>query len=244
MSDEINSIECEICNSTYKNSISLITICKELHKICRSCMFDMKLNTLCPFCRQDMIPIDILLSVVCITCKMNPPMRANDSRMCEYCIKNIKIKKLSVICEEIVSNDCNDERLVDNYNLYEKVITYSKFNICSDNDFKKIKIFINKHNMALPIAISMLKNLYVSNNGLYFTAKQAKELVKKQWHDDIYKWHNILVFMCLEIYDLDVEDFTCGICYFANFGDKFTPFSYVAYINKRGFDIENKKSFF
>jgi DNA-directed RNA polymerase len=171
-------------------------------------------------------------------------MRGNDSGMCEYCIKNIKIKSLLELCEEIVNNDRNDERLIDNYNLYGQVIAYNNFNICSDNEFKKIKIFINKHNMTLSNAISALKNLYVLNNGLYFTAKQAKELVKKQWDTETYRWHNILVFMCLEIYDLDVKDFTCGICYFANFGDKFTPFSYVTYINKRGFDIENKKSFF
>ena len=165
----------------------------------------------------------------------------NDIRLCIYCIENCDtsdlISTIQGICEQVLrigKENCNLQVLP----LYENVSKAIK-NICTDEQFTRIQAFLKKESTSLETAIGNLKSIYMFNGGLYFTANQAKTLVKKHWSFDIGKWHNILVFMCLDIDQLDTNEFTCGMCYFGNFGEEFTsPFALTKYLNERGFDID------
>lgn len=118
-------------------------------------------------------------------------------------------------------------------------------NICSDEQFEIIRQYVETPSTTLDEAIDYLKTTYVTayKNILYFTPDQSKQLVKRKWPTNNYKWHNILVFMCLEFYELSADDFTCGICYFGRV-DQFSMKNYVRAVVDRGFNIADKPNFF
>ena len=183
----------------------------------------------------------------CNMCRVFPACVDLDVCICSHCIENCNTSDLvgtiKSICEKLqtVSTQSCDDEMVAKYQAVGKAIQA----ICSEEKFKAIKNFLHKPLVTLEIAIAHLKSLYLFNGGLYFTSEQAKELVNKTWPSDNYKWHNLLVFMCLDLNALTAQQFTCGVCYFGNFDDLFqTPANQTNYLVERGFSIEDKESFF
>jgi len=183
----------------------------------------------------------------CEICQVFRACEQMNVGLCRHCVENSNTNNimgtLKGICEKIktsLKEDCNTEM----YLKYEQ-LSKAFEKICTEEQFKTIKSFINGPFITLEAAISHLISFYVMNGCFYFTSSQAKELVKKIWPKEIYKWHNLLVFMCLDLNELETDEFTCGICYFANMGEKFSnPVRLTNYLVGRGFDISNKMEYF
>jgi hypothetical protein len=185
------------------------------------------------------------LKQFCFNCKVFQPM--TNLHLCLNCVEksntNDLIGTIKSICDSM-KNVPKEECDILMYEKYEE-IGKSIENICSDDQFKMIKSLINKPFATLEAAISHLVSIFTMNSRFYFTPSQANELVKKRWPSDNYKWHNLLVYMCLDINGLNSSDFTCGMCYFGNFGDLFDkPALLTKYLIERGFDIDQKRPTF
>ena len=183
----------------------------------------------------------------CTICHVFPQCEQMKVGLCLNCVENSNendlIGTIKSICQRIKAKSKIDFN-IEMYDKYEE-IAKSIEKICSDDQFKVIKSFLNKPFVTLDAVISHLILIFTINERFYFTSSQAKELVKKTWPSDNYKWHNLLVFMCLDLNELANVDFTCGICYFGNMGDQFkSPAHLTNYLIKRGFDINQKHGTF
>jgi len=177
----------------------------------------------------------------CLNCKVFRSMI--NLELCLNCVEksntNDLIGTIKGICETM-KNVPKEESDIVMYEKYED-IGKSIENICSEDQFKMIKSLINKPFATLEAAISHLESIFTMNGRFYFTASQANELVKKRWPSDEYKWHNLLVYMCLDINGLNGRDFTCGMCYFGNFGEEFVKPALLAnFLFRRGLNINHK----
>lgn len=215
---------CEICCVVIPKICRqrLIVICKNKHKVCYHCIFEIEV---CPFCRENLINIDYeKYACACgIHSRNKCPFKAEWD-------KNILFDPMLIPTKYMTLNDGN-ERLINGCRDF-RVCKMLYNHLCKDADFNRIYTYINKDSVTCSGAISALKTLYTANNGLYFTAKQVNKLAERVWQSaDIWKWGNILVYCCLEYYLLSVTKFNRGMCYYGDMGDVPSSFKkYMRYI--------------
>ena len=117
----------------------------------------------------------------CRNCKVFAECEQLDVGLCLHCVENSNTSDLlgtiKSICEKIQSvpkEDCDAEIVSDYENVYKAIK-----NICTDAQFNTIQSFMGKPLVTLELAIGHLLSIYELNGGFYFTAEQAKKLVKK-----------------------------------------------------------------
>ena len=165
----------------------------------------------------------IMTTKLCSWCHMVNTM-SDKTIYCTFCYENNTTYDWFNVFRQLV----DQASLKDNIKSSQMCRQFSEVytRMCTDELFEKLSSQMKKVS-SYELAVSILQNA-----GVFFTAKQCKELVKNTYIDDNnrYKLHNLLVLACPEFYKLSVDDFTCGICYFGNHGDRFKSLSeYLTY---------------